>query len=487
MDTISSYNRKYSLAGYILLIVLLLPPLALLVYSGYGSVPALVTDVSFLKQTGLALAHAALSTLAALILALPGIVIYAKCRSAFRKLLRLILAFAFCFPPLVMSMGFDCLFAEGGLIAELELDPVVRSAIINVMLSLPVFIVMVGEHWRNLDLRTAQTAASTGASKPDIFFRITLARLRPAIIGTFALLFLRNIPDIGNLVLSLVPGIVLIAVIAAADRRRIAAEAEPGEPKVRMRMSNAFTVIVSFIYMTAVSAMLIAPAVALVLKSVLTEAGFSISVYRSLFSALNPDFLVALAFCLAVSLASALASSFIAIHISVGIAESDSGRFVAMLPLAAGPMALAAGFGVFYMWIPQTVVAKMILALLCYILMFIPIQTMIIMPSAKSVPQTLRATSVSLGYSDGASFRHMELKMLGQVVRAGIFTAFALGIGSHGAAESLGLNTVFAQMIRASESGNEVTARAIASVILVLCFIFFAFGIGHTREVKHNV
>ena len=487
MDTISSYNRKYSLAGYLLLLVLFLPPLALLVFNGYSAIPALVTDVSFLRQAGLTLAYAALCTLAALILSLPGIVIYSKCRPAFRNLLRVILSFAFCFPPLIMDMGFGCLFAEGGLIAPIHLDPMIRTAVIRVMLSLPVFIVMVGEHWRNLDLRTAQTAASTGASKPGIFFRITLVKLRPAIIGTSALLFIRNMADIGNAVLSLVPGIVLIAVIAAADRRRIAAEAEPGEPKVRMRMSNAFTVIISFIYMTAVSAMLIAPAVALVLRSVLTETGFSVSVYRSLFSVMNLDFLVALAFCAAVSLASALVSSFIALHISVGIAESDSGRFVAMLPLAAGPLALAAGFGAFYMWIPQTVAAKMILTLLCYILMFIPIQTMIILPSAKSVPQTLRATSVSLGYSNGASFRHIELKMLGPVVRAGFFTAFALGIGSYGAAESLGLNTVFAQMTRASENGNEVTARAIASVILVLCFIFFAFGIGHKREVKHNV
>ena len=50
MDRFSSYNRKYSLAGYLLLLVLFLPPFVLLILNGYETVPALVTDMAFRHQ-----------------------------------------------------------------------------------------------------------------------------------------------------------------------------------------------------------------------------------------------------------------------------------------------------------------------------------------------------------------------------------------------------------------------------------------------------
>ena len=63
MDRIETYNRKYSLTGYILLLVLLLPSFALMVYGGYSEIPALVTNLEFLKQTGFSLAIGLGSTL----------------------------------------------------------------------------------------------------------------------------------------------------------------------------------------------------------------------------------------------------------------------------------------------------------------------------------------------------------------------------------------------------------------------------------------
>ena len=487
MDTISSYNRKYSLAGYILLLVLLLPPLALLIYSGYGSAASLVTDVSFLRQTGLALGNAALCTLAALILALPGMVIYAKCRPFFRKLLRVLLAFGFCFPPLVMGMGFDCLFGKGGFITELRLDPSIRSLIICLMLNIPLFIVMVGEHWRLLGLKDKQCALSLGSSRMRIFLSNTLPKIMPALAGTAALVFLRNMAGIGNEIIAMLLALPVLAVLVVSDRKRSRIELSSGPAKARFRMDNAFTVSLSSIYMICAVTLLLGPAVALFLRSVLTENGISFSVYATLFSALNLDWLVGLAFCVAAALAATIISSFISLHICVGIASSDSSIFPVMLPLAIGPAALALGFKVFYLWIPETVVVKMILTVLCNILIFIPIQTMVMLPALRRIPMTLRGTSLSLGFSGGYSFRHIDLRLMAVYIRSGVYTTTAMGLCSFGAAESLGLNTIFAQALRFYGKGDVRTAGAMGTVILILGFILFTAGVGHTREVKRYV
>ena len=487
MDTISSYNRRYSLIGYILLLLLLLPPLALLILNGYEAIPSLVTDIGFLKQTGLVMATAATCTLAALIVALPGIVIYSRCRTSVRNLLRVLLAFGFCFPPLVMNMGFDCLFSEGGFIKHLELDPAIRSGVISLMLNIPVFIVMVGEHWRLLGPEDAQSARSLGSSRLRIFLRITLPKIMPALAGSVALVFLRNMVGIKNEIIALIPAIIVLIVLVVSDGKRSRTELASVSPGSCFSLRNAFTAFLSFIYMTAAVVMLLGPAVALALRSILAGGEISFKVYTTLFSVLNLDFLVGLAFCVGSALVAALISSFISLHICVGIASEDSGIFLVMFPLAAGPAALALGFRALFMWIPETVVTRMVLATVCFTVLMIPVQTMVMLPSLRRVPQTLRSTSMSLGFSNGRSFRRIELRLIGADIRSAICTSIALGISGYGAAESFGLNTVFAQTVRFWDKGDTQTACAMATVMLVLCFIFFTLGVGHTREVNRYV
>ena len=480
MDTIGRYNRKYSLTGWILLLVLFLPPIVLLIYNGYGAVPALFTDMAFLRQTGLFLARACACTLAALVVSIPGIVIYSGCRPAFRKLLRVLLSFGFCFPPVLMGMGFDSLFGTGGFIADLALDPVLRSAAISLMLNIPLFIVMVGEHCMTMDISRGQCALSLGASGARIFFSITLPKVMPALIGTAALVLLRNMAGMENEIISLLLSLPVLAVLNVCDRKRNATGLSAGLSDARFGMGNAFTVILSFIYMTAAAALLLGPAVALALRSVLTESGLSFSVYTNL------DWM-GLAISAAASVAAAVISSYISFHISVGIASSDSGTFPVLLPFAAGPAVLAAGFGVLYQWLPQTMVIRMVLTVICFILLFVPIQTMIMLHAVRRVPMTLRGTSLSLGFTNGSSLRNIDLRLVAVHIRSALFTTIAVGLCSYGVAESLGLDTVFAQALRSYEKGDVRTACAVGTVILILGFILFAAGIGHTREVKRYV
>ena len=109
---------------------------------------------------------------------------------------------------------------------------------------------------------------------------------------------------------------------------------------------------------------------------------------------------------------------------------------------------------------------------------------MIVLPSMRALRKTCRETSLSLGYRNGTSFRRIDLKIIAADVRSAIFTAIALSLAGYGAAETFGLNTVYAQSLRLVEKGDMTQACAMGSVVLLLCFIFFSLGIGHSREGK---
>ena len=485
MDRFSSYNRKYSLAGYLLLLVLFLPPFVLLILNGYETVPALVTDMAFLKETGISLALTAAATLASLILAFPGIVIYSRCRSGIRNLLRILLAFSFCFPPVLMDMCFDILFGKGGYIAEIQMAGFLRSSAISLMLGIPLLTVMVGEHWRRLDSRCEQDARTLGASRLRIFRTITLPKLRPAMIGASALVFLRSMMAPENPILSSFISLIILAVLVSSEKN-ISRSESPDAANGRKRRGNILSVFLSSIYMIAVIALLLVPACSMILRSVFSDGQFSFGIYMSMFSALNPTWLVALLFSLALALVSSLIAAFIAVRISVGVASSGSGTYIAMIPFAVGPVAIATGLMGVYEWIPETPAAKMVLTLICHVLVLTSVQTMIMLPAVRSVRRTFRETSLSLGSSSGRSFRHIDLRIIAPSVRTAVLTSCALSIASFGAAEAFGLNTVFAQILRLSDKGDTAVSCAMGSVVLVLCFIFFSLGIGHSREGKQH-
>lgn len=485
MDRIETYNRKYSLTGYILLLVLLLPSFALMVYGGYSEIPALVTNLEFLKQTGISLAIGLGCTIAALILAFPGIAIYARCGRGLRNFLRILFSFAFCFPTVLMGICFDNLFGKGGFITEINMAGIVRTCAISLMLNIPLAITMVGEHWRRLDRRCEENARTLGSSRLRIFFTITLSKIRPALFGTCALVLLRNMPVMENAIISTVISLLILVILVSAEKRisRVEMPSDNSRPK---RKADVFVIFFSFIYIVVVLAMTIVPALSMIVRSVLIDGSVSFDIYMSMFSVLNLDWLVALGFCLVLAVVASLIGAFIAVHLSIGIASSGSSTFVAMIPFAMKSIPLAIGFMGLYAWLPDTVVVKMILTLLCHILVLTSVQTMIVLPSIRALRKTRRETALTLGTKGGASLRRIDLKIIATDVRAAIFTAIALSIAGYGAAETFSLNTVYAQSLRLLDKGETAQACAMGSVVLVLCFIFFSLGIGHSREGKRN-
>ncbi len=477
MKGIDAFDRRYSMTGYLLLLVIFLPALAFVILNNYQTVPAFFNNSEALKQTGFSFLTALAISAAAVILAFPGIIIYAKTSKGIRNLLRVNFAFAFCFPAVLMNMSLENEY--------LNLSPFLRTAIACLALNIPLLIVMVGEYLRRLDSRQKMCAMSIGTTDFRFFMTLTLPKLAPAIIGAFALVLMRCMAPTGNTIVSMLFSVLFLIVLVSTEKKRSQAELTPAVPQ--KRKGNAFTVILSFIYMVAAQCLILLPFLFMILRSVLIDGRISFEAYRVLFAPGNDKWLMCLVFCFAIALASSVIASFIAVRISVGIANTGCSLFLALIPFAIGPVALALGFTGLYPWLGQTLPVKLVFTVLCHILILTPIQVMIILPVARSLSCNLRKTSVSLGKTSSQSFRHIDLALMEPDILCALFTSIAISIANYGAAETFGLYTAYTQCLSFWQQGKVADASAIGSVILIFSFIFFFMGIGHTREGKRNV
>ena len=79
MKGIDAFDRRYSLTGYLLLLVIFLPALAFVILNNYNTIPTFLNNSEAIKQKGLSFLYALATAAVALIVAFPGIIIYSKC------------------------------------------------------------------------------------------------------------------------------------------------------------------------------------------------------------------------------------------------------------------------------------------------------------------------------------------------------------------------------------------------------------------------
>ena len=512
VDRIGSFNRKYSFPGLLLMVVLILVPVAFCALEGYGGFTSFLKDKALLKDCGFTILYASACTITSFILAIPGVAVYSGCRPGVRKLLRAILAFAFFFPPVLMVLCFNNLFGRHGLLTVLRLSGLWKASILYCAYNIPLFIIMAGGHLRSLDLGKEETARSLGASPLKVFFSITLPRLRPALAGTGALVFIRILLDsiiahsfndssylfniqekayslflTGNrsyaCTLSLVVMLIAIPaliVLSAQEKKRD--DTVLCGPYVRRRRGNAFTRLLSFIYMTVICAVMVLPVLGMVWTSLKGESGMTLASYRALFSLLNPNWLVALGFVLAVTIVAPLLCSLVSRSICVGLSSNATRALPALLSLAMCPLVTALGYSGILNFLPDTVPVRMTLILCARILVLIPLQVMVILPVARRIPVTLRETSATLGVRSGTGFRRTDARIMRPAVQAAVFSSAALSVSMFGLDEIYGLNTVYSQILRLMGYGDMVTSCTMGTTLMIICYILFLLGIGHIRE-----
>jgi thiamine transport system permease protein len=160
-----------------------------------------------------------LSTLLTLALGLPAAFLFARYDFHGKSFLRTLTAIPFMLPTVVVAAGFTALLGPRGWmnlalmhLFGLVTPPVVFTGTLGAILLAHIFynttivIRIVGNAIAHLDPRLEQAARTLGADPPGVFWRITLALLRPSILAAALLVFIFDFTSFGVILLLGGPG-----------------------------------------------------------------------------------------------------------------------------------------------------------------------------------------------------------------------------------------------------------------------------------------
>lgn len=432
--------------------------------------------------------QAALSTLLTLAVALPGAYIYARYSFPGKALVRVLTTVPFVLPTVVTAAAFRALLGDGGLVntmlmsgLHLQSPPIRIDQTIFFFILAHVFynyaLVMriVGGYWAGLAPELQQTAAMLGASPGQIFTRITLPLLMPAIGSAALLIFIFCFTSFGVVLilggptnatleveiyrqsiqlfnlpmaatLSLIQILINFFLMWLYARLSQGADLSwfggsgSGAFKVPRTVMEKITVWANLAFM---GVLLLAPLLALVLRSLLSDDGWTLSYYASLFSGKTnslfyvPPFtaiLNSIGFGLATMLLALLlglsAAVFLALPDKKGAALWDA---IIMLPLATSAVTLGFGYIITLNRPPLNLRDSVLLVILAHTLVAFPFVIRTLLPSLRRIPAALREAATLLGASPLQVRLTIDLPLLSGALLAAAVFAFAISMGEFGA------------------------------------------------------
>lgn len=156
-----------------------------------GQLTDVLTNRRTWLVTGQTLYQAALGTIGAIILGVPGAYVLYRCSFRFQKAARALATIPFVLPTVVVGVAFRSLFGRGGALEWMGLDQTIAAVILAlVFFNYAVVVRTVGTMWQSLDPRAVEAARTLGASKARAFFTVTVPQLAPAIASAGAIVFL---------------------------------------------------------------------------------------------------------------------------------------------------------------------------------------------------------------------------------------------------------------------------------------------------------
>lgn len=455
----------------------LLAPLKRLFSQGY-----------FLRVLGFTLWQALLSTGLTLAAALPAAYVFARFDFPAKRLLLGLTTIPFVLPTVVVAAAFDALLGPHGvlngiLMHLLDLDraplrmqhSLAMILLAHLFYNFTVALRIVGGYWAQLPTSMEEAARMLGASARQVFLRVTLPLLRPAIFSAALLIFIFCFSSFGvililggprmatleveiyrqtlhlfNLpmaaVLALVQIVFTFAVMGVYTRlqRRstvavspaLTAAATPRPEGIRQWLLVGAVVSAMLLYLGA-------PLLALLLRSLMTTRGLALTYYRQLFD--NPEqsfFFVApieamgnSLFFAALALVLALVLGMTAALYLAGPRSRLNAFFdpLFMLPLSTSAVTLGFGFIIALDRPPLNLRTSVWLVPLAHTLVAFPFVVRSILPALRSIPACLREAATLLGASPGQVWRTVDLPIMGRALAVGAVFAFTVSLGEFGA------------------------------------------------------
>ena len=391
-------------------------------------------------------------------------------------------------PTVVVASAFQALLGPKGLLNaslmgafDLSSPPIALDRTIwaifgaHVFYNYPVALRIVGGFWARIRPSYVEAGRMLGASGIQAFFRITLPLLWPAVISAGLLIFvfcfssfgvililggprfstveveiyrqalhLFNLPAAALLSVCQIGFTFLVMWVYARMQLKAGAALTPTSTATYSRRPRgAGEILPVGGYLIFLIMLQVLPLVALVLKSLWVDGGFSMAYYAALFK--NPAHSVFYAPpSKAVALSLSVAAGALAVALVVGgcaalFLSGPANRLVRlldplfMLPLSTSAVTLGFGFVVALSAPPLNLRASPLLPPLAHALVAFPFVVRCLLPTLRSIPGNLREAATLMGAGGFRLFLSVDLPLAGRALMAAAVFAFTISLGEFGA------------------------------------------------------
>jgi thiamine transport system permease protein len=448
----------------------------------------LVTKSYYLRILWFTFWQAALATSATLLLALPGAYIFARYRFWGKNWLHAFASVPFVLPTVVVAAAFQALLGTNGLLnawlmdwfgwetAPIQLNYTVWFILLaHVFYNYTVVLRIVGGFWAGLQPSLFEAASLLGASPRQVFFKVTLPLLKPAILTAGLLVFIfcfsafgvililggprfatleveiyRQAVHMFNLpmaaALSLIQILFTFVLMWAYThlQHKAAVSLHPESIANTQRRpetpgEKAFIGINSLLVLLLLGS----PLGALAFQSIYTEDGFSLVFYRALFeNPIRSVFYIPPVQAVSYSIGYALFTLLLALLLGLLAAVFIAGKKnrlgtlldpIFMLPLSTSAVTLGFGFIIALDRPPLNLRASLLIVPIAHTLVAFPFVVRSLLPAFRSLPANLKESALLLGATPLKAFFIIDLPIIGRALLVGAVFAFTVSLGEFGA------------------------------------------------------
>jgi thiamine transport system permease protein len=446
-------------------------------FSAFGE---LFSDPSMRRVAWFTLWESVASTLLCLLVGLPGAALFARYRFLGKGLLWSALLVPFVLPTVVVGVAMLGVYGPGG-VSGLTLSGTIWAILIaHVFFNYAVVVRTVGSAWATIGPSGEDAARMLGAGSWQVFRRVTLPLLRPAIAAAASIVFLFSFTSFGIVLilggvrqrtieveiyeqtarylhldvaaaLTLIQLIAVVAILIwfsrSQDRRSVSFEQRAASSRERVPSGLRQRLFVSA-NLAFMAALLALPLAVLLIRSFSTPQGWGFDFYRSLGDTRSGSTsFVAPIDALWNSLVFAVEATIIAVVLgacaSWAIAGTDLVRastrwtrwadVALMIPLGTSAVTVGFGFLITFDEAPMNLRSSLWLVPLAQAIVALPFVVRLLVPALRSIDPGMRESAAILGASPRRVWTTIDLPIVSRALAAAAGFAFAVSLGEFGA------------------------------------------------------
>ncbi len=471
--------------------------------------------------------QATLSTAATLLLATPCAFVFARYRFRGKSLLMSLATLPFVLPTIVVALAFATLLGKKGLLNDLaqtlfsldyapvQLERTLAMIIIaHVFYNFAVALRIISGYWATAGFSVEEAARCLGADEGALWRDIRLPLIRPALLSAGLLVFIFSFTSFGVILilggirfatlevqiyyqavnmfnlplaaaLSLVQilGMLAMMMIYTATQKKMQLQLASGAATSRRALTGTERLAVGFC-VALIAGLLIAPLIALVLRSLLAAGQLDVANYLSLteksrgsllFIAPLESIFNSLRFALLAMIAALILGLIASYMIERPGRLARLADPLFMLPLATSAVTLGFGFIIALDEPPLNLRASWLIIPISHTLVALPFVIRSVLPSLRAIPPSLREAARTLGAGSLDTLLTIDLPLLGRSLVVGATFAFTVSMGEFGASlfvaqrESVTIPVVIYRLIGDPGQASYRQALAMSVVLMLVC------------------